>query len=418
MLDVTPEGRVSHVLTNLGEALAAHDLERALALFQDDCYWRDLVAFTWNIKTVEGKDAVRAMLKAQLSSVKPSAWTLDSAAGVSSEGGVTTGWFTFETDVFRGYGHVRLKDGKIWTLLTTAVELKGHEEPLGVHRPLGAKHGAGKHRPTWKEEREEEAQDAWLHETALCRHRRRRPGRHRPRRATPDARRPDHHRREERAAGRQLAQPLQVALPARSGLVRPHAVSAVPAELAGVLAQGQDRRLARDVYEDHGAELLGLHDLQKGQLRRGEEGMDSRRRARRQGDHAAAETARARDRHVGQAQHSEFPRHGALQGRPASFVEASRTGRLRRQDGGHHRLEQFRPRHRGRALGERRRCDDGAALLDPHRAFRHADGHRSGRALFREGGEVRHRPPPRPISSSPRSPIASCTSSRSRSISR
>ena len=73
MLDVTAEGRVSHVLTNLGEALAAGDLDRALRIFQDDCYWRDLVTFTWNIKTVEGKDAIRAMLKAQLSSVKPSA---------------------------------------------------------------------------------------------------------------------------------------------------------------------------------------------------------------------------------------------------------------------------------------------------------------------------------------------------------
>ena len=157
MLDVTAEGRVSHVLTNLGEALAAHDLDRALALFLDDCYWRDLVSFTWNIKTVEGKDAVHAMLKAQLPSVKPSAWTVDSGAAVSEENGVTTGWFTFETDAARGYGLVRLKDGKIWTLLTTAAELKGHEEPLGFQRPLGAKHGAAKHQLTWKEEREEEA---------------------------------------------------------------------------------------------------------------------------------------------------------------------------------------------------------------------------------------------------------------------
>ncbi len=157
MLDVTPEGRVSQVLTNLGEALAANDLDRAVALFQDDCYWRDLVAFTWNIKTVEGKDAVRAMLKAQLPSVKPSAWAADPGPGATEEGGVTTGWFTFETGAFRGYGLVRLKDGKIWTLLTTAVELKGHEEPLGFQRPLGAKHGAAKHRPSWKEERDEEA---------------------------------------------------------------------------------------------------------------------------------------------------------------------------------------------------------------------------------------------------------------------
>jgi putative flavoprotein involved in K+ transport len=51
---------------------------------------------------------------------------------------------------------VRINAGKIWTLLTSLVELKGYEEPLGFDRPLGAKHGAGKHRPTWKEEIEQE----------------------------------------------------------------------------------------------------------------------------------------------------------------------------------------------------------------------------------------------------------------------
>jgi len=157
MLDATAEGRVNHVLGELGEALEASDLDRALGVFQDDCYWRDLVAFTWNIKTLEGKDAIRGMLKAQLPSVKPTGWAVDSEAGASEAGGVTEGWFIFETDVFRGYGQVRLKDGKIWTLLTTAVELKGHEEPLGFKRPFGAKHGSGKHRKSWKEEREEEA---------------------------------------------------------------------------------------------------------------------------------------------------------------------------------------------------------------------------------------------------------------------
>jgi putative flavoprotein involved in K+ transport len=51
---------------------------------------------------------------------------------------------------------VRIKAGKIWTLLTSLSELKGFEEPLGFERPLGAKHGAGKHRSTWKEEIEAE----------------------------------------------------------------------------------------------------------------------------------------------------------------------------------------------------------------------------------------------------------------------
>jgi putative flavoprotein involved in K+ transport len=67
----------------------------------------------------------------------------------TEEDGVTTAWISFETEVARGYGLVRLKEGKIWTLLTTMVELKGHEEPKGYARPLGAKHGAGKNRTTW-----------------------------------------------------------------------------------------------------------------------------------------------------------------------------------------------------------------------------------------------------------------------------
>jgi len=156
MLDMTPQGRVSHVLASLGAALEAKDLDRAVSLFQETCFWRDLVAFTWNIRTMEGRGAIREMLAAQLDSVRPTAWALDPVNGASEDAGITTGWFIFETAVARGYGLVRLKDGLIWTLLTSMVELKGHEEPVGFHRPLGAKHGAGKHRPTWKEEIEAE----------------------------------------------------------------------------------------------------------------------------------------------------------------------------------------------------------------------------------------------------------------------
>ncbi len=138
-------------------ALAKGDIEAAVSLFQDDCYWRDLVTFTWNIRTMEGKDAIRDMLRAQLGDVKPSNWMPAEGEDATEEDGVVTGWFSFETRVARGFGHVRLKDGLIWTLLTSMTELKGHEEPLGFERPFGAKHGAGKFRKTWKEEREEEA---------------------------------------------------------------------------------------------------------------------------------------------------------------------------------------------------------------------------------------------------------------------
>jgi putative flavoprotein involved in K+ transport len=157
MLDKAPNAQVNSVLSRLDEALAAGDIDAAVALFQDDCYWRDLVTFTWNIRTMEGKDAIRDMLKTQLQSVKPSAWALAQGEDATEDEGVVSGWIVFETGVARGFGHIRLKEGLIWTLLTSMTELKGFEEPLGFERPLGAKHGAGKYRKTWKEEREEEA---------------------------------------------------------------------------------------------------------------------------------------------------------------------------------------------------------------------------------------------------------------------
>ncbi|WP_299632426.1 NAD(P)/FAD-dependent oxidoreductase [uncultured Roseobacter sp.] len=156
MLDTTTNDQVTDFLDRFGAALEAGDIDAAAALFQTDCYWRDLVTFTWNIKTMEGQDQVRDMLDAQLSATKPTAWRVAEGEMATEDGGIITAWISFETAVARGYGLVRLKDGLIWTLLTTMVELKGHEEPLGYERPLGAKHGAGKHRLTWAEELEKE----------------------------------------------------------------------------------------------------------------------------------------------------------------------------------------------------------------------------------------------------------------------
>lgn len=157
MLDKAPNKKLSDLLDTFGAALSAGDIDKAVACFQEDCYWRDLVTFTWNIKTMEGRDHVRDMLVSQLAKTKPSNWAIAKGEDASESDGVLDGWISFETAVARGFGHIRLKDGKIWTLLTTMVELKGHEEPAGFDRPLGAKHGHGKNRPTWKEEREKEA---------------------------------------------------------------------------------------------------------------------------------------------------------------------------------------------------------------------------------------------------------------------
>ncbi|MGY4255902.1 putative flavoprotein involved in K+ transport [Bradyrhizobium sp. USDA 4516] len=156
MLTKAPDGKITALLDEFNVALSSGDIERAIELFQTDCYWRDLVTFTWNIKTMEGKDQIRDMLQARLADSKPSGWRIADGEAASEAGGIIESWIEFETDVARGYGHLRMKDGRIWTLLTTMAELKGHEEKSGSTRPLGAKHGHGKDRKSWREERDQE----------------------------------------------------------------------------------------------------------------------------------------------------------------------------------------------------------------------------------------------------------------------
>ncbi|MGA1552935.1 MAG: FAD-dependent oxidoreductase, partial [Burkholderiaceae bacterium] len=156
MLDSTHQTKTQRVLDVFNQALEKSDYQLVADLFQDDCYWRDLVSLTWNIKTMEGKTQILEMLQSQAASIEPSGFKIDTNEVVTADDDLLTAWITFETKVGRGYGLIRIKAGKIWTLLTSLSELKGFEEPLGFERPLGAKHGAGKHRSTWKEEIEAE----------------------------------------------------------------------------------------------------------------------------------------------------------------------------------------------------------------------------------------------------------------------
>ena len=156
MLDSTVTTRTQTVLDSLNAALATGDIGAVKDLFATDSYWRDLVAVTWNLKTVEGPDGVADMLAAQLEHTQPSNFELQAGEMPAEEGGVTTAWVTFETKAGRGWGLMRLKDDRIWTLLTALQELKGYEENRGKRRPMGAEHGAQKNRSSWLERKQAE----------------------------------------------------------------------------------------------------------------------------------------------------------------------------------------------------------------------------------------------------------------------
>jgi putative flavoprotein involved in K+ transport len=150
--------KVTTWLADFESALATGDPSAAVQLFGEDSYWRDLVAFTWNIITVEGRGGVRDMLASTLEHVHPHAFRIADDLGEPIEAeGVVESWIAFETAVGRCVGHVRLRNGLVWTLLTTMNELIGHEEPLGWRRPKGVEHGANPNRRTWLEQRRAEA---------------------------------------------------------------------------------------------------------------------------------------------------------------------------------------------------------------------------------------------------------------------
>ena len=144
-------------LARFDEALARGDAAGAAELFAPESYWRDLVAFTWNIRTVEGPAGVKDMLEHTLAQTRPRGWRV--AGEPTHADGVSEAWLQFETEVGRGSGHLRLIDGQAWTLLTSLDELKGHEERLGSRRPKGVDHGANPERQTWLEDRRREAEE-------------------------------------------------------------------------------------------------------------------------------------------------------------------------------------------------------------------------------------------------------------------
>lgn len=168
MLDKTSQAILEETLSRFSESLESGNIDAVLELFQDDCYWRDLVTFTWNLRTMEGKEQIRDMLASQLVRIKPASMQAVSDEPASGDAQLVEGWIEFETEAARGFGHIRIKEGRIWTLLTTMSELKGFEECKGATRPMGAEHGVDSNRLTWSEKLEHERKNLGYTEQPYC----------------------------------------------------------------------------------------------------------------------------------------------------------------------------------------------------------------------------------------------------------
>ena len=102
--ETDPQARVDAWLARFEAAVAAGDAQAGSALFATDCYWRDLVAFTWNITTVEGRDEVADLIGSVGRRVAPARFATTEPPDEAD--GLVTAWIGFETAVGRGNGPV------------------------------------------------------------------------------------------------------------------------------------------------------------------------------------------------------------------------------------------------------------------------------------------------------------------------
>ena len=162
MLDKTDDISVAADtwLAQFEEALTRSDDGLLKTLFCQDSYWRDVLALSWNIQTINGADGILSELKALARSAAPRGFAVDPdrraprkvmRAGTNSIEAI----FKFETGVGRGSGILRLipdsADGRLkaWTLLTELSELKGFEEQIGAQRPRGSAYSRDFRGPNW-----------------------------------------------------------------------------------------------------------------------------------------------------------------------------------------------------------------------------------------------------------------------------
>jgi len=135
-------------LSAFSQALADSDGDSAAELFCDDGHWRDVLAFSWNLETFNGKSEISDQFNRSLDDVRPSDFHL--ADGRTAPRRVTRAGveaieiiFEFTTSYGVGNGVVRLKpeppDGvlRAWTLLTSLEQLHDHAEQFGAARAGG-----------------------------------------------------------------------------------------------------------------------------------------------------------------------------------------------------------------------------------------------------------------------------------------
>lgn len=139
--DATAERLAAGWLERFNAAVGTGHPVRLAALFRHDSHWRDLLALSWSIVTVSGRDGLARALARHAAQAGAHGFAIDrdrcppcavERAGIP----VAEAILRFQTETGHGSGLVRLRlddaageGGPVaWTLLTALEDIKGHEE--------------------------------------------------------------------------------------------------------------------------------------------------------------------------------------------------------------------------------------------------------------------------------------------------
>ncbi|KAK4225226.1 hypothetical protein QBC38DRAFT_511223 [Podospora fimiseda] len=133
-------GIARKIISSINDALEKKDYSAIVELFRgdetedDNCFWRDHLGLSWDLRTLKGKKSLRSFLESEGKNLKRG----------------------------KGRGVVRVaqegEEWKVWTVFTCLEELKGFEERLRARREDGVQHGGVLGRKNWRERREEDVE--------------------------------------------------------------------------------------------------------------------------------------------------------------------------------------------------------------------------------------------------------------------
>lgn len=156
-------------LGKLESILASNDAARLQEVFHQESWWRDMLALTWDFRTVHTLPRIQYFVGGNQSHARLSSFraqdkgkfmpTLETPSGSHQLSWISSMFF-FETCAGHGSGVLRLTQDdagawKAYTLYTSLQDIKGVREPLGTNRVSGILHSmpGGERGGNWLERR-------------------------------------------------------------------------------------------------------------------------------------------------------------------------------------------------------------------------------------------------------------------------